>query len=95
MMDISNQKTDGTFPIRGIIVPHDRLSQTALQGLIEEFVTREGTDTGYADGSLEKNTEMVMRQLHRGDVVIVYDEATQSVNIVPKDYARSISQEQT
>lgn len=77
---------------KGIIIPHDRLSQTALQGLIEEFVTRDGTDTGYADGSLEENVEMVTRQLKRGDVFIVYDEATDTANIVPKEYAKSISQ---
>ena len=53
---------------KGIIIPHDKLSQTALQGLIEEFVTRGGTDTGYTDGSLEESVEMVMRQLKRGDV---------------------------
>ncbi|MCX5883692.1 MAG: YheU family protein [Deltaproteobacteria bacterium] len=75
---------------KGMIIPHDRLSQTALQGLIEEFVTREGTDTGYTDGSMDQSVEMVIRQLNRGDVFIVYDEATQTANIVPKEYARSI-----
>ena len=79
---------------KGIIIPHDRLSQTALQGLIEEFVTRDGTDTGYTDGSLEESVEMVMRQLKRGDVVIVYDEATGTANIVPKEDARPISEEE-
>jgi uncharacterized protein len=78
-----------------IIIPHERLSQTALQGLIEEFVTRDGTDTGYTDGSLEENVEMVIRQLQRGDVFIVYDEGTETANIVPKDYAKSISQVET
>jgi uncharacterized protein len=73
----------------GIIIPHDRLSQTALQGLIEEFITRAGTDTGYTDGSLEESSEMVIRQLKRGDVFIVYDEANETANIVPKDYAKS------
>ena len=77
---------------KGIIIPHDRLSQTALQGLIEEFVTRNGTDTGYTDGNLEENVEMVIRQLKRGDVFIVYDEATETANIVPKEFAKSISQ---
>jgi hypothetical protein len=28
MMYIPDMKSAGTFPIRGIIVPHDRLSQT-------------------------------------------------------------------
>ncbi|MFH0995677.1 MAG: YheU family protein [Pseudomonadota bacterium] len=79
---------------KGIIIPHDRLSQTALLGLIEEFVTRDGTDTGFIDGSLEGNVEMVIRQLDRGDVLIIYDEATQTVNIVPKEYSRSIFQEE-
>ena len=79
---------------KGMIIPHDRLSQEALLGLIEEFVTRDGTDTGYTDGSLEESVEMVKRQLKRGDAVIVYDEATWTANIVPKEDARSISQEE-
>jgi hypothetical protein len=77
----------------GIIIPHDRLSRTALQGLIEEFVTRNGTDTGYTDGSLEESVEMVIRQLNRGDVLIVYDEATETANMVPKESAKSIFKE--
>jgi uncharacterized protein len=78
---------------KGIIIPHERLNQTALQGLIEEFVTRDGTDTGYTDGSLEESVKMVMQQLNQGDVFIVYDEVTQTTNIVPKVYAESISHE--
>jgi hypothetical protein len=40
---------------KGIIIPYDRLSMEALQGFIEEFVSRDGTDTGYTDGEvLEK-----------------------------------------
>jgi len=72
----------------GITIPYDRLSQTALQGLIEEFVTRNGTDTGFMDGSLEENVEMVIRQLKCGDVVIVYDEATETANIVSKEFSK-------
>ena len=73
----------------GIIIPHDNLTEEALQGLIEEFVTREDTD-----GSLEENVKMVKRQLKRGDVLIVYDGDTQTANIVPKKNARHISQEE-
>ncbi|MEI6263024.1 MAG: YheU family protein [Deltaproteobacteria bacterium] len=73
----------------GIIIPHDNLTEEALQGLIEEFVTREDTD-----GSLEENVKMVKRQLKRGDVLIVYDGDTQTANIVPKKNARIISQEE-
>jgi uncharacterized protein len=79
---------------KGIIIPHDRLSQEALHGLIEEFVTRGGTDTGYTDGCLEENVEMVMRQLKRGDVIIVFDEVAGTANIVPKEDVKSIVQEE-
>ena len=57
-------------------------------------MTREGTDTGFTDGSMEEKVEIVIRQLKRGDVFIVYDETTQTANIVPKDYVKSISQDE-
>ena len=72
-----------------MIVPYEKLSPEALRGLIEEFVTRPGTDTGYMEGSLENNVEMVMMQLKLGDVFIVYDESTQTANRVPKQMVKS------
>jgi len=69
----------------GIIIPYEKLSMQALEGLIEEFVTRDGTDTGYEKKSLENDVAMVKRQLKRGDVVIVFDQNTKTSNIVPKD----------
>lgn len=68
-----------------MIIPYDRLSPEALNGLIEEFVTRPGTDTGYTKNTLEQNIDMVKRQLKRGDAVIVFDETTETANILPKD----------
>jgi uncharacterized protein YheU (UPF0270 family) len=41
-----------------------------------------------------RKVEMVMRQLVRGDVVIVYDEGTGTANIVPKEDVKLISQEE-
>lgn len=68
-----------------MIVPYEKLSTEALRGLIEEFVTRPGTDTGYTEGSLEENVEMVLMQLKLGDVFVVYDANMQTANIVPKE----------
>jgi hypothetical protein len=53
--------------------------------MVEEFVTRYGTDNGYVATDLERNVEMVMGQLKKGDAFVVYDEATLSANIVSKD----------
>jgi uncharacterized protein YheU (UPF0270 family) len=68
-----------------MIIPYDKLSTEALEALIEEFVTRDGTDTGYEKKSLENDVAMVKRQLKRGDVVIVFDQSTKTGNIVLKD----------
>jgi hypothetical protein len=38
-----------------LVIPHQQLSPEALSGLIEEFVTRDGTDSGYTRGSLAEN----------------------------------------
>ena len=68
-----------------MIIPYEKLSQGALQGLIEEFVTRDGFDSGYFKKTLIENVEMVKNQLKRGDAFIVYDEATQTTNIVSRE----------
>ena len=68
-----------------MIIPHEKLSMEVLEGLIEEFVTRDGTDTGYEKKSLANDVATVKRQPKRGDVVIVYDKNNKTSNIVPKD----------
>ena len=73
---------------KGIVIPYDKLSPQALQGLIEEFVTRNGTDDGYIQATLEQNVARVMDQLRRKEAVVVYDDQTRTANIVP---ARNIS----
>ena len=69
-----------------MIIPYKKLSPEALNGLIEEFVTRSGTDSGYTKNTLEQNIDMVKRQLKRSEVFVVYDENTQTANIVSKNY---------
>jgi uncharacterized protein YheU (UPF0270 family) len=73
---------------QGIIIPHEELSPQALRGLIEEVVTRNGTDNGYVLATLEQNVARVMAQLRRGEAVVVYDAISRTANIVP---ARDLS----
>ena len=74
----------------GIIIPYEKISMEALEGLIEEFVTRDGTDTGYEKKSLVNDVAMVKRQLKRGDAVIVYDKSTKTSNIVSRDHLKKL-----
>ncbi|QTA86764.1 UPF0270 [Desulfonema magnum] len=65
-----------------VIIPYDQLTPEALQGLIEEFVTREGTEYGDRTFSLEEKVAQVRSQLKSGKALITYDERNQTCNIV-------------
>ena len=63
-------------------VPHTELSRDALRGVVESFVLREGTEYGARDVSIDSKVADVMRQLERGEAVILYDPGTDSIDIV-------------
>jgi uncharacterized protein len=65
-------------------IPYEQLSKDALRGLVEEFVTREGTDYGHSDRSLDAKVASVMRQLELKEAVVVFDSETGTANIVLK-----------
>jgi uncharacterized protein len=67
-----------------MIIPHQSLSVDALQGLIEEFITREGTDYGWDEVPLAVKVEQVRRQIEKGDVVIVFDASSESVSLLSR-----------
>lgn len=67
-------------------IPWQELSGDALDGLIEEFVTREGTDYGHEDYSLADKVAQVRRQLQRGEAVILYDSYLQSCTLQRRDH---------
>jgi uncharacterized protein len=63
-------------------VPFERLSAEVLRAVIEEFVTREGTEYGLDDVPLATKVEQVHRQLVAGEVKIVFDARSESVDLV-------------
>ncbi|MEW5849473.1 MAG: YheU family protein [Myxococcota bacterium] len=64
-------------------IPPDRLPPDVLTRVIEEFVTREGTDYGHGEWSLEQKVADVRRMLRRGEAKLTFDPETETVNIVP------------
>lgn len=66
-------------------IPYNLLTDDALTGLIEEFVTREGTDYGPGIYTLEEKTAQVRQQLEKELAVIVYNEVDGSCSIVAVD----------
>lgn len=65
-----------------MIIPHEQLSRDTLLNLIEEFVTRDGTDYGSVEMSLEDRVARVEARLNSGEVVILFSQNTGACNIV-------------
>lgn len=68
-----------------MIIPWQDLAPETLDNLIESFVLCEGTDYGEHERSLEQKVNDVKRQLKSGDVVLVWSELHETVNIMPRN----------
>lgn len=68
-----------------MVIPFSTLSPEALNGLIEEFVSREGTEYGLEEHSLETKVNQVIAALKNGRALIVYDQETETTHIIPTD----------
>ncbi len=73
-----------------MIIPYQKISADALRNLVEDFVTREGTDYGNTEATLESKIEHVMRQLKNGDIMVVYNADEDQCNIITKEAAHAI-----
>jgi uncharacterized protein len=61
-----------------MLIPDTLLSAAALRAVVEEFVTRDGTD----HSSVERRVEAVMGQLVAGQLELHFDDATKTCNIL-------------
>ena len=63
-------------------IPIESLSAEALQGVIDEFIQREGTDYGAVEATLERKRRDVLSQLESGKAKLVFDSETETVTLV-------------
>ena len=74
-------------------IPLDVLSSEALQGIIENFILREGTDYGAEEISHHRKIEQIEKQLQKGDIKVVFDANTETVSIVTQTEWKRLNRE--
>ena len=79
-----------------MLIPYDALEVDTLTRLIEDFVTRDGTDNG-DETPLETRVQRVRRALDKGEAVIVFDPDSQQCQLamkrdVPKEWLEALQQ---
>ncbi|UYA62154.1 UPF0270 protein YheU [Pectobacterium sp. F1-1] len=67
-----------------MIIPWQQLDPETLDNIIESFVLREGTDYGEQERSLAQKVEDIRKQLKSGEVVLVWSELHETLNIMPR-----------
>jgi uncharacterized protein YheU (UPF0270 family) len=77
-----------------IDIPLASLSDELLTAIIEDFVAREGTDYGPSEVDFEAKIQQVKRQIERGDVVITFDQETESCTLLTKYQFQRFQQDQ-
>lgn len=78
-----------------MLIPASLLETDTLTRLIEDFVTREGTDNG-DETPLQTRVQRVRRALDKGEAVIVFDPESQQCQLalkrdVPKEWLQAPS----
>ncbi|MBD9499794.1 YheU family protein [Pseudomonas sp. BGr12] len=73
-----------------MLIPFELIEADTLNNLLEDFVTREGTDNG-DDTPLDVRVERARHALKRGEAVIVFDPESQQCQLmlkseVPKEW---------
>lgn len=79
-----------------MLIPPHLLEADTLTRLIEDFVTRDGTDNG-DETPLATRVQRVRRALDKGEAVIVFDPQSQQCQLalkrdVPKEWLQALGE---
>jgi uncharacterized protein YheU (UPF0270 family) len=67
-----------------MIIDHTQLDPDTLYNLLLDIVTRDGTDYGAEEISVEEKISNLRNKLNTGECMISYDETTESCGLVNK-----------
>ena len=68
-----------------MIIPPSQLNPDVLNNILEEFITREGTDYGQQELNLQEKVARLHPQVMKGEVLIVFDERLQNIQLLSKE----------
>ena len=73
-----------------IAVPLDQLPEATIRAIAEDFCTRDGTDYGAVEMTLEAKVELLLRQLRKGEAHILFEARSQTLRIVNTQELRAV-----
>ena len=77
-----------------LISPTD-LSSEALEGIIESFILREGTDYGLNEVEHSKKYSQIHNKITKNEFLITFDPETESINLLTRQQWAQLQKEKT
>ncbi len=68
-----------------MIIPPSKLNPDVLNNILEEFITREGTDYGQQELNLQEKVDRLYPKIMTEEVLIVFDERLQNIQLLNKE----------
>ncbi|RCU43778.1 YheU family protein [Corallincola holothuriorum] len=76
-----------------MIIPYQQLAPNTLESILESYALREGTDYGIDEVPLQHKVEQLMQQLQHGDLLLVWSELHETINLMSKQSWQQLQQE--
>ena len=76
-----------------IEVPTSALAEPTLLALLEEFASRDGTDYGLNELSLDKKVDRLREQLNASRIMLMFDSDSEQWDLVERDSAQTLLSE--
>ncbi|MBR7888655.1 YheU family protein [Marinomonas sp. A79] len=67
------------------LIPYDSLAADTLNAILDDIVSRDGTDYGDYDLSMVQKREQALRYLKTGDAVLLFDTESETIKMVLKE----------
>ncbi|WP_051207321.1 YheU family protein [Saccharospirillum impatiens] len=77
-----------------MIIPPEQLAPETLDGIVREWLMRQGEDWGLVEGGLDEAVPQARARVLDGDLVILWSETEETLNIMPRDEVRRSDQKE-
>lgn len=67
------------------LIPYDSLAPETLATILDDIVSRDGTDYGDYELSSAQKREQALNVLRKGEAVLLFDTESETIKMVPKD----------
>lgn len=74
-----------------MIIPPEKVNMESLRSIVESVIMRDGTDYGERELSLGEKVDILLPQVLSSEVLISFDEDTETITLIPKHDANHLS----